>query len=59
MKGFLSVLDDLKEFKSLIEYAKKDKSIVNVVGTSEVSKAHIIAGLIKSSGKQACIITAG
>ncbi len=57
MKAFLDVLNELSEFREAADICRRQGTALNMVGISETQKAHIIAALIKKTGKQAAVIS--
>jgi len=57
MKEFFAPLGDLSEFNTLTDSVRENSCAVHVIGAAETQKAHMIAALLKSTGKQAVIVS--
>ncbi len=57
MKDFFKPLGALSEFNILKEAVQAKKGAVHVIGAAETQKAHMIAALLKETGKQGVIVS--
>ncbi|WHH57606.1 transcription-repair coupling factor [Petroclostridium sp. X23] len=59
MRGFEDILLELEEYKNLLSGVQEGYSPINVTGTSDSQKAHLIYSLYRHTGKSCLILTHG